>query len=111
MKTSIWINQLQRGIAEFCILLFINQKPTYGYEIISNLNKLNYFNITEGTLYTLLRKLQNEKYINSYWKESSSGPPRKYYTLTLTGKSLLKDMNIIWTDISDSINELTNLKE
>lgn len=101
-----WIVQLRRGIMEFCILLLIEKKACYGYEIVSNLEKLNYLSITEGTLYPLLKRLQKEKKLEAYWSESENGPPRKYYKLTASGIKVLNDMSSTWNELTKEINLL-----
>lgn len=111
MQNTEWISQLRRGIMEFCILILINKKPTYGYELVLNLSKWDSLAITEGTLYPLLRRLQKEHHIESYWQESESGPPRKYYKITESGTELLNSMSITWGNFNNSIDELLNLEE
>jgi PadR family transcriptional regulator PadR len=106
-----WVTQLRRGIMEFCILLLIQKKACYGYEIVSDLEKFDYLSITEGTLYPLLRRLQKEKKLEAYWIESESGSPRKYYTLTALGSDLVNNMSLTWAKLSDEISILLSLKE
>jgi len=106
MRELEWVVQLRRGIMEFCVLSLINKKACYGYEIISSMERFHYLSITEGTLYPLLRRLQKEKKLESYWLESGNGPPRKYYTLTALGIDLLNEMSLAWVDISKEINSL-----
>lgn len=106
-----WVVQLRRGIMEFCILLLLNKRASYGYEIVSNLEKFNYLSITEGTLYPLLRRLQKEKIFEAYWLESEGGPPRKYYSLTSLGIERLKEMSLTWAELSKEINSLLYSKE
>lgn len=106
-----WVVQLRRGIMEFCILLLIQKKACYGYEIVSNLERFNHLSITEGTLYPLLKRLQREKKLESYWKQSENGPPRKYYELTRSGLELLTAMSLTWNELSKEINGLLYLEE
>lgn len=106
METVEWITQLRRGIMEFCILTLIKKKDTYGYEIVTNLSRWEKLAITEGTLYPLLRRLEKEKNIESYWCESESGPPRKYYKITKDGQKLLESMCITWGELTKAIDEL-----
>lgn len=106
-----WVAQLRRGIMEFCVLLFISQKACYGYEIVSSLEELRYLSITEGTLYPLLRRLQKEKKLESYWLESEGGHPRKYYKLTALGLEVLNKMSLTWVELSKEINILLKQKE
>ena len=111
MEYSEWNTQLRRGIIEFCILTLISKRDRYGYELITSLEQWEELSITEGTLYPLLKRLKREKLIESYWKESQSGPPRKYYKLAYSGKILLKTMNGIWSKLTKGVTELIELKE
>lgn len=104
MEMSEWTSQVRRGILEYCILLLISSKPRYGYELVTLLDKWEPLAITEGTLYPLLRRLLKENYIESFWQESESGPPRKYYSLTTDGKRLLEMMSSEWNKISTAID-------
>jgi PadR family transcriptional regulator PadR len=106
MDIMDWLTQTRRGIIEFCILTLIKQKPRYGYEIGDILAKWEPLAVTDGTLYPLLRRLQKEKYIVSVWKESVSGPPRKYYHLSNSGTVLLAEMEKEWDKLIEGMTEL-----
>jgi PadR family transcriptional regulator PadR len=64
--------------------------------------------VVEGTLYPLLMRLKNEGRLSYEWKESTSGPPRKYYRLTPSGKELLKELHAAWTELVGSVNTIVN---
>jgi PadR family transcriptional regulator PadR len=106
LEANEWISQVRRGIIEFCVLSLMNQQDRYGYDLVITLGKWEPLAITEGTLYPLLRRLQKEKLIESYWNESESGPPRKYYHLTTQGQESLEVMTVGWKQLSNSINQL-----
>ncbi|GIP34052.1 PadR family transcriptional regulator [Paenibacillus sp. J2TS4] len=106
MDMSEWTSQLRRGILEYCIMLLISQAPRYGYELVTLLENREPLSVTEGTLYPLLRRLQKEKYIESHWKESESGPPRKYYSLTPAGHQLLTSMSVEWHKLAVSVHHI-----
>jgi PadR family transcriptional regulator PadR len=111
MNISDWLTQTRRGIVEFCILTLIKQSPKYGYEIGDILSQWEPLAVTDGTLYPLLRRLQKEKYIISVWKESISGPPRKYYHLTNSGTALLTQMEEEWGKLIGGIKELREFEK
>ena len=111
MEDFEWVAQLRRGIMEFCVMLLINQKARYGYEIVMSLEQFDYLTITEGTLYPLLRRLQKEKKLESYWLESEGGHPRKYYKLTASGLDVLNSMSSTWIELSKELNNLLSQKE
>lgn len=107
MNIDDWKSQIKRGTLEFCILLMIKKQPSYGYEIISTLEKYPIIAAKENTIYPLLRRLLKEGYISSSWKEGIEGlPPRKYYFITDKGKEYLSIMFVEWDNLLNTINEL-----
>lgn len=107
MKLEEWKSQIKRGTLEFCILLMIRRRPSYGYEIISALERYPILAAKENTIYPLLRRLLKEGHISSSWQESAEGlPPRKYYTLTGQGQDYLDAMTREWGGLLTAIEEL-----
>jgi len=106
MNMSEWNSQVRRGILEYCILLLVSREPRYGYELVTLLDRWEPLAVTEGTLYPLLRRLLKENYIESFWKESESGPPRKYYSLTAAGRSLTESMSTEWNKLAAAIYQI-----
>ena len=70
-------SQFKKGVLELIVLLSVNKKDMYGYELVNEVSKV--VNVNEGTIYPLLKRLTNEHYFETYLEESSEGPPRKYY--------------------------------
>ena len=70
----------KRGTVDLVVLSVLLEKDMYGYEIVSEVSKI--IEVNEGTIYPLLKRLTNEKYFETYLRESTEGPPRKYYHLT-----------------------------
>lgn len=102
-------SQMRKGMLEFCILLILNNGDAYASEIISKLKKAHMI-VVEGTLYPLLTRLKNDGALTYRWEESPAGPPRKYYSLTESGKTLLDALNNSWNEINHTINHLIELK-
>lgn len=77
----------------------------YGYEIIKTLkeNSKDLYNMSEGTLYPALKRLENKKWLESYWGNSESGGRRKYYRITQDGKKELDKKLSEWNQISNLI--------
>ena len=73
MNLDKWKSQIVRGTLEYCILLMLNRKVCYGYEILQELSRYPMLASTESTVYPLLRRLQKEKYLQSTWQESAEG--------------------------------------
>jgi len=97
--------QMRKGVLEFAILLVIAKRKTYANEIISRLKKAR-LTVVEGTVYPLLSRLKNAELLDYDWKESKSGPPRKYYTLTEKGRQFLKGCDEQWQNLEKAINNL-----
>lgn len=107
MNLEKWKSQIVRGTWEYCILLMLDRKVCYGYEILQQLSQYPMLASTESTVYPLLRRLQKENYLQSVWKDSMEGlPPRKYYSLTPEGKEYLKALNVEWGNLLKVMSEL-----
>ena len=107
MNIDDWKSQIKRGTLEICILLMIRNKTSYGYEIISTLEKYPVIAAKENTIYPLLRRLLKEEYISSSWQESTEGlPPRKYYAITDKGQAYTAAMSAEWENLLSVINEI-----
>lgn len=107
MNIEDWKSQIKRGTLEYCVLLLISQKDCYGYEIMSELSKYSIVAVKESTTYPLLRRLEKDNYLRSYWKETTEGlPPRKYYSLTKTGEEYVRQISIEWENLITVIDSL-----
>ncbi|MEQ7798728.1 PadR family transcriptional regulator [Pedobacter sp. ASV1-7] len=100
--------QMRKGILEYCVLLIISRGEIYASDIIAELKQAKLL-VVEGTLYPLLTRLKNNGLLSYNWVESTSGPPRKYYILTDTGRGILKQLDATWEELSYAIN--TSRKE
>jgi PadR family transcriptional regulator PadR len=99
--------QMRKGILEYCVLLIISRGEIYASDIIAELKSAKLL-VVEGTLYPLLTRLKNNGLLNYNWVESTSGPPRKYYTLTPEGTSILVQLDGTWQELSFAINQSKN---
>ncbi len=93
--------QFKKGVLELIVLVVISEQDRYGYEIINLIN--NVFEVNEGTIYPLLKRLTNEKYFETYLKESTEGPPRKYYRLTVAGEAYKNQLKNEWFDFTERV--------
>lgn len=98
--------EMRKGILEGCILELINRQATYGYEITRQLNALGFSEVVEGTVYTILLRLEKNKLVQIEKRQSELGPPRKFYTLNDAGRERLALFWRNWEDLSAKINEL-----
>lgn len=99
-----WVVQLRKGTLELCILAILSGEERYGYQIAQGLSATSGLAVGEGTIYPLLSRLQREGLVTSAWRESPSGPPRKYYRLTATGKQTLESKTLAWDEFSRAVN-------
>lgn len=108
MKIENTKAQMRKGVLEYCILSILNRNEAYPSEILEFL-KAGKLIVVEGTLYPLLTRLKNAGLLSYRWEESKSGPPRKYFKLTDTGKSFLTELDQTWTDLESAV-KLTTTK-
>lgn len=95
--------QFKKGVLEMIVLLSVNKKDMYGYELIEEVSKV--VDVNDGTIYPLLKRLVNERYTETYLVESKEGPPRKYYKITLLGIERVKELKETWSVFQDSVNK------
>jgi PadR family transcriptional regulator PadR len=101
-----WATQLRKGMLELCILNSIKGTSLYGYDIVRKLRDIPSLVISEGTIYPILSRLKREGLLGTSIKESSEGPPRKYYELTEKGQNILRQMNEYWRNIRNGTDSL-----
>lgn len=99
--------QFKKGVLELMVLKTIQKKDLYGYQLVSHIS--SYIDVNEGTIYPLLKRLSNDHLLESYLKESTEGPPRKYYHITDSGKKRYNELWQEWEDFSKQVEEF--LKE
>jgi PadR family transcriptional regulator PadR len=97
--------QMRKGILEFCILHIISRGEVYASDMLEELTSAKIM-VVEGTLYPLLTRLKNSGLLDYKWVESASGPPRKYYVLTETGRAFLAQFGETWTDLQASVAQI-----
>lgn len=100
--------QMKKGILEFCILSILSRGEKYPSDIIGELKDAQLI-VVEGTLYPLLTRLKNAGLLTYRWEESTSGPPRKYYSLTKIGTAFLEEMAITWDQLQNAVNKTRKL--
>ena len=106
MKIENTKAQMRKGVLEFCILSILQGGESYTSEILTQLKDAKPL-VVEGTVYPLLTRLKNAGLLSYRWEESTSGPPRKYYGLTESGKIFLTGLNSTWSDLVKAVNLVT----
>ncbi|MCH3963576.1 MAG: PadR family transcriptional regulator [Clostridium sp.] len=100
------LTEMLKGVLEGCVLEIISRKETYGYEITRRLNALGFTDVVDGTVYTILIRLERSKLVEVTKKPSDKGPPRKFFLLNDRGREELQKFWKKWEFISSKINEL-----
>lgn len=103
--------QMLKGVLEYCILKIIADNETYGYEIVQELKTIGFNEMTEGTVYPLLLRLEKNAWLKTEKRSSEVGPPRKYYQITHLGQNELNRFFKEWEILSQIIHQLFNDKQ
>ena len=96
--------QFNKGVIEMCVLSLVNERDRYGYELVEAISKR--IEISEGTIYPILRRLTQERYFETYLQESREGPPRKYYRMTAEGRKATKALITAWNEFTTKVDEI-----
>lgn len=102
-------SQYKKGVLELLVLLIVEEKDQYGYELVEKVSKI--VDVNEGTIYPILKRLSNEDCFETYLEESSEGPIRKYYHITIKGKKRLKEQLALWKSFEKSVNDFIRKSE
>lgn len=106
MKIENTKAQMRKGVLEYCILSILKKEDAYVAEILETLKGAKML-VVEGTIYPLLTRLKNAELLTYRWEESTSGPPRKYYSLTNNGQIFLEELNTTWNDLQNAVKLVT----
>lgn len=104
------LTEMLKGVLEGSVLEIINRGETYGYEITRRLNALGFTDVVDGTVYTILVRLEKNKLVDIEKKPSDMGPPRKFYVLNGAGREELRRFWEKWEFVASKINELKEKK-
>ena len=100
------ITEMLKGVLEGCVLEIINRGEIYGYEITRRINEMGFSDVVDGTIYTILVRLEKNRLVETTKKKSDIGPPRKFFTLNDEGRAELEKFWAKWNFVSTRINEL-----
>ena len=99
-------SQLLKGTLENCILKVISKNETYGYEISYQLQQYGFSDISEGTIYPLLLRLEKNGFIKAEYRQSALGPRRKYFTITTAGEKELQEFLDNWKELVFAVGKV-----
>jgi len=98
--------QLRRGTLEYCVLALLKKEARYGFDLVRSLGDVDGMVTSEGTIYPLLSRLRRDGLVETSWKESPTGPPRRYYALTPAGTRALKLFKTEWDRFTQAVDRL-----
>ena len=108
-QTQNLVQELRRGMIVLAVLSQLHEEQ-YGYSLMKLLEDQG-MQVDQGTLYPLLRRLEEQKLLESNWRMETSRP-RRYYMLSAQGQQVLKEMTVEWSRIRNTVDELlANEKE
>lgn len=99
-------SQMLKGVLEGCILKIISENETYGYEITEKCKAYGFSDLSEGTIYPLLLRLERNALIQAEYKQSPVGPKRKYFSITEKGRIEMEQFYGSWQELSRAIGTL-----
>ena len=100
------LTEMLKGVLEGCVLEIIGQGEIYGYEITRRLNALGFSDVVDGTVYTILLRLEKNQLVAIEKRPSALGPPRRFYTLNDAGRAELRKFWEKWEFVSSKIGKL-----
>ena len=102
--------QMRRGTLQYCVLSLLAEEERYGFDLVRGLAEMDGMVTSEGTIYPLLSRLRRDGLVESSWRESPSGPPRRYYRLTDAGRSALEAFRLEWGRFRDAVDNFVERK-
>jgi PadR family transcriptional regulator, regulatory protein PadR len=105
-ERSALLTQMRRGALEYCVLALLRDGERYGFELVRRLAEADGLVTSEGTVYPLLSRLRRDGVVETTWRESTTGPPRRYYRLTRTGHAALAVFSEEWRRFRDVVDRI-----
>src|SRR5262245_33847733 len=96
--------QLRKGVIEYCVLAMLRGEPRYGGELIQTLRDKGQVLVSEGTIYPLLSRLRSEGLVETEWRDTAAGAPRRYYRLTRSGHRAVAEFRDEWLRFRESVD-------
>ncbi len=100
------LTELRRGVLEFCVLALVREEESYAFDIVRVLAGAGSLVTSEGTIYPLLSRLRRDGLVTTTWRESDSGPPRRYYRITDQGRRALDAFAGDWRRFANAVDAL-----
>lgn len=104
---SALLGQLRRGVLEYCVLALLADEERYGYDLVAALADAGMV-ASQGSVYPVLSRLRRAELVDTHWRESADGPPRRYYSLTPAGRRALADFAAAWASFSSTVTRIVS---
>lgn len=103
--------QLIKGVLETCILSLIAENESYGYALIQSIQEEGFGQVSKGSVYPILLKLETEGWIKGELRLSDKGPKQKFYSITPAGRTHLKELKDTWYLFQEITNRIIKEKK
>src|SRR3954447_22999652 len=110
-KQDALLAQMRKGTLQYCVLALLSDEERYGFDLVRALGEVQGMVTSEGTIYPLLSRLRRDGLVETTWRESSTGPPRRYYRLTADGRKALREFVREWSRFRDAVDHFTGRTE
>src|SRR5207248_2409089 len=98
--------QLRKGVIEYCVLAMLKEMPRYGGEVIQMLRARGELIVSEGTIYPLLSRMRSEGLVETEWRDTPGGAPRRYYRLSRSGQKAVIQFRDEWFRFRESVDNI-----
>jgi len=109
-KQDALLAQMRKGTLQYCVLALLADDERYGFDLVRSLAETDGMVTSEGTIYPLLSRLRRDGLVETTWRESTSGPPRRYYWLTESGRAALDAFRGEWGRFRDAVDHFVERK-
>lgn len=109
-KQDALLAQMRKGTLQYCVLALLAGEERYGFDLVRSLAETDGMVTSEGTIYPLLSRLRRDGLVETTWRESTSGPPRRYYRLTKAGRAALDAFRGEWSRFRDAVDHFVERK-
>jgi PadR family transcriptional regulator PadR len=109
-KQDALLAQMRKGTLQYCVLALLADEERYGFDLVRSLAETDGMVTGEGTIYPLLSRLRRDGLVETTWRESTSGPPRRYYRLTKAGRASLDGFKDEWSRFRDAVDHFVERK-
>jgi PadR family transcriptional regulator PadR len=103
--------QLKKGVLEYCVLALIDAKSRYGFELVQLLSSVDGLLISDGTVYPLLSRMRADGLVETEWRQSDEGRPRRYYRVSPAGKAALSEFRAEWERFRSAVDTVLEGKQ